>query len=89
MSGRGTGRWPARTALATAIVLLAVAGGRAQVPPAPGERETPADEPRAHQRPDRTPSAKSPTEENPDPGVALPPPATTPAPAKLRTERRT
>ncbi len=88
MSGRGTGRWPSRTAFAVALALLAAAPGRAQTPPAPGERETPADAPRIHQRPDRGPSARSPDEVNPDPGVALPPPVVTPAPATLRTERR-
>ena len=63
------------------------AAALAQSTPAPGERETPRDEPRSHQQVDQTPPPKSPAEGNPDTGAALPPPVTTPGPPKLVTKR--
>ena len=63
------------------------AGALAQSTPAPGERETPPDEPRPHQKVDKTPPPKSPAEANPDTGAALPPPVTMPEPPKLETRR--
>jgi hypothetical protein len=69
----------------SAIVLGTVA--LAQTAPAPGERDTPRDEPRPTQKVDQTPPPKSPADANPDTGATLPPPVTTPEPPKLQTRR--
>lgn len=59
----------------------------AQTPPAPGERDIPADEARKHQRVDETPPPKTPAEANPDSGVALPPAKVTPDDPTLTTRK--
>jgi hypothetical protein len=63
------------------------AAALAQTPPAPGERDTPDDQPRPHQKADQTPPPKSPADANPDTGAVLPPPVSTPEPPKLETRR--
>jgi len=76
-----------RVALTWLLAVGLAASALAQPTPAPGDRETPRDEARPHQKVDQTPPPQSPADANPDTGVALPPPVTTPEPAKLELRR--
>ena len=79
--------WTRRASLGGVFVALSLGSAIAQTAPAPGERETPEDKARRHQKVDQTPPPKSPAEANPDTGASLPPPVQTPEPTVLQTRR--